>query len=55
MKIKITGMIVGPMGYAMNKNMDLMLYKILIPIMMIMIIIIIHLVRKIMENLIKVR
>ena len=55
MKIKITGMIVGQMGYVMNKNMDLMLHKILTPTMMTMTIIIIHLVRKIMENLTKVR
>ena len=55
MKIKITGMIVGQMGYVMNKNMDLMLHKILTPTMTTMTIIIIHLVRKIMENLTKVR
>ena len=55
MKIKITGMIVGQMGYVMNRNMDLMLSKILIPTMMTMTIIITHSVRKIMENLIKVR
>ena len=55
MKIKITGTIVGQMGCVMNKNMDLMLRKTLTPTMMTMTTTTTHLVRKIMENLTKVR